>query len=115
MLIGARISGFATSVFSEETPKAIISNLPKIDYSKQCNEKGKCDRTIEDEVFSTLTKLSDRYLKRGMSKREVEKILSNPWSEKWKTATSSVRSRPFCTYRAGCAGNQGGGNHEKNF
>lgn len=56
----------------------MIANLPGIDYSKQCNEAGDCDRTIEHEVFSTLSKLSKRYLKKGMSKGEVEKVFGRP-------------------------------------
>jgi hypothetical protein len=78
MLIAALASGFSTSLFSEENPKAMIANLPKIDYSKQCNKKGECDSRVESEVFSTLATLSDRYLKRGMSKGEVETIFGRP-------------------------------------
>jgi hypothetical protein len=78
MLMGAVLSGPPAIVSSEESPKSVIANLPRIDYSKQCNEKGECDRTIEGRVFDSLTKLSDRYLQRGMSKSEVEKLFGRP-------------------------------------
>lgn len=78
VLIGAVSIGFPTSLFSEEYPRAVIANLPVIDYSKQCNERGECDRTIEGEVFSTLEKLSGQYLKLGMSQNEVEQIFGRP-------------------------------------
>ena len=78
MLIGGLISGFPTSVFGQENPKAVIAYLPEIDYSKQCNEEGDCDRTIDHEVFSTLSKISKRYLKKGMSKSEVAKVFGRP-------------------------------------
>jgi hypothetical protein len=78
MLIGIIVSGLPTMASSEENPKSVIANLPKIDYSKQCNEKGECDGTVEEEVFGTLAKLSDRYLKRGMSKGDVAKVFGGP-------------------------------------
>jgi hypothetical protein len=78
VVIGILVSGLPTIASGEENPKSVIANLPKIDFSKQCNEKGECDGTIEEKVFGTLTKLSNRYLKRGMSKGEVEKVFGRP-------------------------------------
>ena len=78
MVIGILISGSATIASSEENPKTVVANLPKIDFSKQCDQKGECDRSIEEKVFDTLIKLSDRYLQHGMSRDEVEKIFGRP-------------------------------------
>jgi hypothetical protein len=78
MLVGVLVSGLGTIALSDENPKTVITNLPRIDYSKQCNEKGECDHTIERKVFDTLATLSDRYLKKGMSKGEVEKVFGRP-------------------------------------
>jgi hypothetical protein len=78
MLIGVLLSGLGTIALSEENPKTVITNLPRIDYSKQCNEKGDCDHTIESEVFTTLARLGDRYLKPGMSKGDVEVLFGRP-------------------------------------
>ena len=64
-------------ILGAEDPKTVINNLPKIDYSTQC-AKGDCDHTIESEVFSTIEKLGDQYLKAGMSKRNVEVLFGRP-------------------------------------
>jgi hypothetical protein len=76
--IGTLALGFAMFACSLEDPKAVIANLPEINYPEKCYETGDCDRTIEHEVFSTLAKLSERHLKRGMSETEVEKIFGRP-------------------------------------
>ncbi len=76
-----------TIALGEDNPKSVIANLPKIDVSKQCDEKGECERTIEEKVFDTLKKLSDRYLQRGMPKSEVEKLFGRPTEagvDSWK-------------------------------
>ncbi|HZA55712.1 MAG TPA: hypothetical protein VE616_15800 [Candidatus Udaeobacter sp.] len=78
MVIGVLVNGLATVALSEENPKALIAKLPEIDYSKQCDKRGECDHTIEEEVFTTLARLSDRHLKRGMSKGDVDKIFRKP-------------------------------------
>jgi hypothetical protein len=78
MLIGILVSGLETIALCDEDPKTVISKLPRIDYSKQCNEKGECDHTIEWDVFTTLTRLGDRHLKPGMLKREVEVLFGRP-------------------------------------
>jgi hypothetical protein len=78
MVIGIVITALATIASSEENPKSVVANLPKIDFSKQCDQKGECDRRIEEKVFDTLIQLSDRYLQRGMPKSEVEKLFGRP-------------------------------------
>jgi hypothetical protein len=62
----------------QEDAKAVIANLPQINYPEECYETGDCDRTIEHEVFTTLAKLSRHHLKRGMSEGEVEKVFRRP-------------------------------------
>jgi hypothetical protein len=77
ILTGALVSGPGIIASSDENPRTVISRLPKIDASKQCN-KGECDHTIETEVFTTLERLGDRYLKPGMSKSDVELLFGRP-------------------------------------
>jgi hypothetical protein len=77
-LIGALAGAFVMIACGQEDAKAVIANLPQINYPEKCYETGDCDRTIEHEVFTTLAQLSRRHLKRGMSEGEVEKVFGRP-------------------------------------
>jgi hypothetical protein len=99
MVIGVLVNGLATVALSEENPKALIAKLPEIDYSKQCDKKGECDHTIEEEVFTTLARLSDRYLKRGMSKGDVDKIFGKPPDGNVDSWTDVRFGNPVTTWR----------------
>lgn len=70
----------APSLHAQETPKDIIRHLPVIRFETQCPNGADCDRTVEDSVIGTLTRLGRQYLRIGMSRPVVKGLFGLPTS-----------------------------------
>ena len=77
VLSAAYVSGCSSSVFWKDS-RSERGNLADIDHTKECDAPCEFDYENESRVFSDLEERSERYLKHGMSKAEVEKAFGKP-------------------------------------